>query len=84
MVTAYTAMADAAVERAAGTSSPPLEHLVDQHTYRGIGHVLLLADGERPSFKARFELVFGEVTGLATSRNISEHTDGERRGPVPI
>ena len=40
----------------------PLCHLVDQHTYRGIAHVL--GEGAESTFALRFQSLFNKCTGF--------------------
>ena len=40
----------------------PLCHLVDQHTYRGIAHVL--GEGAESTFALRFQSLFSKCTGF--------------------
>ena len=44
-----------------GPDVMPLCHIVDQHTFRGIGH--LLGEDSGPSFADRFRMLFEKCTG---------------------
>eukprot|EP00746_Dinoflagellata_sp_MGD_P007999 gnl/MRDRNA2_/MRDRNA2_115939_c0_seq1.p1 gnl/MRDRNA2_/MRDRNA2_115939_c0~~gnl/MRDRNA2_/MRDRNA2_115939_c0_seq1.p1 ORF type:complete len:1300 (-),score=258.95 gnl/MRDRNA2_/MRDRNA2_115939_c0_seq1:153-4052(-) len=51
----------------------PICHLVDQHCYRGIAHILSCASGGGNSFSERFRMVFDSCTGVNPRR---QNVDG--------
>ena len=61
------------------SATVPLLHCIDQHVYRGIGHVALNGPA---TFPLRFKEVFGKVTGFnprLTSSRLDESTEEVQR-----
>jgi len=49
----------------------PIEHVIDQHVYRGVAHTLLDFPGTESSFPSRFKMIFNRVTGF--SPRLADH-----------